>query len=146
MQNDRRITTLDLGNFYKNSVGLNHIFDAMNNHVQHANSGNYPPYNIIEVSEDKYKIEIAVAGFGENDIKVTADNGQLIVLGSKICDETANFLHNGISARDFDRSFQLADYVEVQSAEVENGILSICLERIVPDALKPKEIEVKYIK
>ena len=99
--------------------------------------------NIIEVSEDKNKIEVAVSGFAENDISVMVEHGQLIIEGSKVVEETAVFLHNGISARDFSRSFTLADYVEVQSAEVENGILSVCLERIVPEAMKPKEIKVK---
>jgi len=146
MQNERRITTLDLTPFYKNTVGLHQIFNSMNNTAHYANTGNYPPYNIIEVSENKYKIEVAIAGFAEDDIKVSSQNGRLVIEGHKIVDETADFLHNGISSKDFERSFQLADYVEVQSAEVKNGILSVCLERIVPDALKPKEIKVKFLK
>jgi len=147
-----RLTTLNLAPFYKNTVGLNHLFDQTLNRVEHANGSNYPPYNIISVSEDKYRVEIAIAGFGQDDITVTSQDGQLVVDGdSRIATsieepETVkvNYLHHGISNKTFRRTFQLADYVEIQSAEVSNGILVIELERIVPDSLKPKQIEVKF--
>jgi molecular chaperone IbpA len=150
-----RITSLDLNPFYRNSVGIDRLMCNMLDRVQHANSGNYPPYNIIQLSNDRYRIEVAVAGFAEDEIKVTADNGQLIILGGtnkcdcnenegcSDCDET-KYVHRGISSKSFDRTFQLAEHVEVQGASVINGILKIDLERIVPDNLKPKQIEVKF--
>jgi molecular chaperone IbpA len=113
--------------------------------IEHNNAGSYPPYNIIAVNDDEYVIEIAIAGFDQNEITVTAQHGELRVEGTKTETEESegpNYLHRGISARRFQRTFNLADYVEVQSAQAKDGILTIGLQRQVPDALKPKQIEV----
>ncbi len=140
------LNKFDLTPFYRNSVGidrLSRLFDEMDR--RDLNAGNYPPYNIIAKDENHYVIEMAVAGFGQEDIAVTANNGQLVVTGEKKEEtvEEGEVLHRGISARQFVRTFQLDDYVEVKDAELKDGILVIALERVLPDSLKPKHIEVR---
>ena len=141
-----RLTSLDLQPFYRNSVGIDHLFDTMINRIDNANSTNYPPYNIIKIDDDNYKIEVAVAGFTKGEIDVQTHDGQLIITGDKQAQEVedGNYLHNGISNRKFLRTFELSDYVEVASAEVKDGILSVQLERNVPDSMKPKTIDINF--
>lgn len=140
-----RLTTLDLQPFYRNSVGIDRLFDSMLSRIDSTTSTNYPPYNIIKKDEDNYVIEIATAGFAEGEIDVQVNDGQLIVTGEKAESETeVNYLHQGIGTRKFVRSFQLAEYVEVKSATVENGILIVQLEREVPETMKPKSIAITY--
>jgi HSP20 family molecular chaperone IbpA len=108
------------------------------------NIPNYPPYNIKKVDDTHYVIEMAVAGFGQSDIDIEMDGGKLVVRGSITADEQAeNFLFKGIANRAFTRSFVLNDEVEVKDAEMFNGMLKIALERLVPEAKKPKKITVK---
>ena len=140
-----RLTTLDLQPFYRNSVGIDRLFDSMLSRIDSTTSTNYPPYNIIKKDEDNYVIEIATAGFAEGEIDVQVNDGQLIVTGEKAEGEAeVNYLHQGIGTRKFVRTFQLAEYVEVKSATVENGILVVSLEREVPETMKPKSIAITY--
>lgn len=106
---------------------------------------NYPPYNIKKTGENTYVIEIAVAGFGQQDIEIELADGKLVVKGSMKSDDKANdvFLFKGISNRAFTRNFVLDDQIEVQDAEMFNGMLKVFLERIIPEHRKPKKIEVK---
>jgi len=137
-----QLTTKDLTPFYRNSVGI----DRLMNHLMSTNSSTtgYPPYNIIKNDEDTFLIEVAVAGFDKGDINVMEENGQLIVTGDKQEDDTREFQHQGIGYRKFTRTFQLADYMKVELAEVKNGILKVYLKRIIPDSLKPKQIDIIY--
>jgi len=140
-----RITSLDLQPFYRNSIGIDRLFDSMLSRIDNSTSNNYPPYNIIKKDDDNYVIEVATAGFAEGEIDVQVNDGQLIVTGEKAETETeVNYLHQGIGTRKFVRSFQLAEYVEVKSATVENGILVVTLERLVPETMKPKSIAITY--
>jgi len=140
-----RITSLDLQPFYRNSIGIDRLFDSMLSRIDNSTSTNYPPYNIIKKDDDNYVIEVATAGFAEGEIDVQVNDGQLIVTGEKAETETeVNYLHQGIGTRKFVRSFQLAEYVEVKSATVENGILVVTLEREVPETMKPKSIAITY--
>jgi molecular chaperone IbpA len=119
----------------------------MLNRIEHSNSTtNYPPYNIIKIDDDNYKIEVAVAGFTKGEINVQTHDGQLIITGEKQDQEVAdvNYLHSGIGNRKFLRTFELSDYVEVASAEVKDGILTVDLERHVPETMKPKTIDINY--
>ena len=144
-----RLTTLDLSPFYRNSIGVDRLFDRLMGQIDAGSSTNYPPYNIVKTGDNTYQIEVAVAGFNEGDIDVTFHDGQLIITGEqkdKQESETISFLHRGISARKFIRTFQLADYVEVQDAQVANGILTVSLKHIVPDTMKPKSIAITYTK
>lgn len=111
-----------------------------------TNSSGYPPYDLIKVDEDTYEIDIALAGFSKEDINVTVDNGSLIIKGDKQSntnDESGTTVYKGISSRKFTRIFALGEYMEVTSAELEDGLLTIKVERIVPEDKKPKQIEVK---
>ena len=140
-----RLTALDLQPFYRNSIGIDRWFDTVLDSIEHSSTTNYPPYNIVKKDDDNYTIELAVAGFTEGEINVTTHDGQLVIKGEKVeQEEEQNYLHKGISARKFERSFTLNDYVEVASATVANGILSIDLERHVPESMKPKTIAIDY--
>ena len=144
-----RLSSLDLTPFYRNSVGIDRLFDTMINRIDNASSqGNYPPYNIIQKSDDNYIIEVAVAGFAEGEIDVQSHDGQLVITGEKPegidTENEVNYLHQGIGGRKFVRTFQLAEYVEVTTASVANGILTVSLEREVPEAMKPKSIAISY--
>lgn len=138
-----RITTLDLPQLYRNSIGLDSIFDSLLGRLDH-NQSNYPPYNIVKSDDDNYTIEIAVAGFAQGDIDIQVKEGELIITGAKADEDDTQYLHHGIGTRKFTRTFNLAEYVEVKSAICENGVLSIALERNIPEAMKPKSIAINY--
>ena len=124
-------------------------FDTMFNDFEHRYANqlkdNYPPYNIVKHNEDTYEIEIAVTGFAKDEIIVEIDQNQLIVKGirNKNSDVTAEFLHRGLALRDFTRLWTLAEHMEVGEGTIKNGVLTIELKRIVPDALKPRVLKLK---
>ena len=142
-----RLTALDLQPFYRNSIGVDRLFNTILTNIEHSSqANNYPPYNIIKKDDDNYTIEIAVAGFTEGEIDVSTHDGVLIIKGEKAEEQKieVEYLHQGIGTRRFERTFNLSDYVEVVSAVVANGILSVDLERNVPDSMKPKTIAIDY--
>lgn len=141
-----RLTSIDLTPFYRNSVGIDRLFDRIVNQLDHATGGNYPPYNIIETAENHYEIQLAVAGFSQGEIDITVKDGELVITGEKTDQVPENYIfrHQGISARKFIRTFSLADNVEVREALARDGILTIKLERIIPESLKSKKIEIAY--
>lgn len=139
------LRALDIPSIHKFAVGFDSIFDEINRISTQRD--NYPPYNVIKHSDDNFAIELAVAGFNEGDIAITLEKQLLTVKGEQVQDldaKESEYLHRGISARNFVRTFTLADYVEVVTAKVENGILKIDLERKVPDEQKPKTIQIVY--
>lgn len=121
-------------------------FDRYFNIPQHTTS-NYPPHNIVKYSEDTYAIEVAVAGFQKEEVTVEVDQDQLTIRGVKNRPNESTgqieYLHRGLAARDFEQTFTLAEYMIVRGAKVENGMLQIDIQRVVPEALKPRQIEVK---
>ena len=135
----------DLPALHRMTVGFDRLFDEMmgrqwQNSVTTSNQG-YPPYNVERLADDAYRITLAVEGFGEQDITVTVEDGTLSVVGQiKDKDEDENMLHRGIAQRQFSRSFRLADYVEVEKAQLKDGMLTLDLVRNVPEAMKPKVI------
>jgi molecular chaperone IbpA len=141
-----RLTSLDLTPFYRNAVGFDRLFDRLTANIDYAasNATNYPPYDIIRTGDESYRIQLAVAGFQQADIKIELKEGVLSISGSTNKDDDVEYLHQGISARAFHRTFNLAEYVEVKGAVIKDGILKIDLERIVPEVMKPKTIEIKY--
>jgi molecular chaperone IbpA len=146
-----RLTTLDLSPFYRNSIGIDHLFDRMINQIDTAaaSTTNYPPYNIVKTGDNTYEIQVAVAGFTQGEVTVNVNEGQLIITGEKLSTDLPEghvYEHQGISARRFIRTFTLADYVEVTSAQSRDGILTVSLERRVPEALQPKTIAITYEK
>ena len=143
-----KITTLDLSPFYRNSIGVDKLFDRLMGQIDAGGTAqNYPPYNIITTGENTYIIQVAVAGFTQGEVQVEVKEGQLIITGEKDTSDTTemwHYEHQGISARRFIRTFTLADYVEVTSAISKDGILTVKLERQVPEAMKPKTIAISY--
>jgi len=141
-----KITSFDLTPLYRNSIGIDRLFDRIVNQIDHTAQTNYPPYNIVETGENTYEVQIAVAGFSQGELDITVKDNELIVIGEKTeaMPDTHVYRHQGISARKFIRTFNLSDYVEVKSAIARDGILIIKLERIVPETMKPKKISINY--
>jgi molecular chaperone IbpA len=151
MTRELTLRTLDIPSIHKFGIGFDSILDElMRVNAQQTNT-NYPPYNIVKHSEDAFAIELAVAGFREGDIKITLEKNVLTIKGEQTVsldelEKEVEYVHRGISARNFDRTFTLADYVEVLGAKAENGILTIELERQVPEEQKPKTVAITYNK
>jgi molecular chaperone IbpA len=134
----------DLAPLYRSTVGFDRLASILDQ-VMAADVGQntYPPYNIEKTGENAYRITLAVAGFSEDELSIEAREGQLFVSGRKAeVEEKASVLHRGIATRAFERRFQLADHVRVAEAVTENGLLHIDLVREVPEALKPRKIEI----
>jgi molecular chaperone IbpA len=139
-----KLTTLDLSPFYRNSVGLDRLFDTMLNRGDNNVNAGYPPYNLIKNDDDHYEVQLALAGFKSTEIDVSVKDGQLIVKADRAeTEESGEYIHRGIGVRSFIRTFQLGDYVEVVTAQLVDGILSIKLERLVPEGLKPRKITIE---
>ena len=128
--------------FRKTTVGFDGIFDRLKSVAENLPKVNYPPYNIKRVSENVYVIELAVAGFGKNEIEIELQEGVLKVKGQIESDETSDYLFQGIANRAFIRSFTLADTVQVKNADLINGMLKIWLERFIPEEKKAKIIPI----
>jgi molecular chaperone IbpA len=142
-----KITALDLNPFYRNSIGVDRLFDRILNQIDSTANTNYPPYNLLETGENSYELQLAVAGFTQGEIEINVKEGEVIVSGEKVPEHLPDghkYHHQGISARRFVRSWSLGNYVEVESAIVKDGILTIKLERRVPEAMKPKTIAITY--
>ncbi len=134
--------TVDLTPLYRSVVGFDRLADLLDSASTEASSG-YPPYNIERTGENAYRIEIAVAGFKTEDLNIEVKENLLTVQGRKVAnDEAKRYLHRGLAERNFDRRFQLADYVVVEDAQLANGLLAISLKRELPEALKPRRIEI----
>jgi molecular chaperone IbpA len=137
--------TIDLTPLYRSTVGFDRFASMLDSALAHDSTPSYPPYNIEKTGENAYRISIAVAGFAEEDLSIEAREGMLIVTGRRQGaedDSTRTYLYRGIAERAFERRFQLADHVKATGATVENGLLHIALEREVPEALKPRRIEI----
>lgn len=140
------MTYLSLNNLedlHRISVGFDNMFNRLHNMPTLGTGAGYPPYNVIKTSDTLTTIEIAVAGFRPEDLDVSLQNGLLSVSGENTIDTSAQYLYRGIATRKFNRSWQLADGVEVKSASAENGLLVITLEHLVPEQDKPKKIAIK---
>lgn len=138
-----RFDTNALQHLNRALIGFDRIFDNFENRYQNS-ATNYPPYNVLKHDDNNFEVEIAVAGFDKEDISIEVDQDQLIIKGHRPKDDDASkYLHRGLAARDFERVFTLAEYMEVGDAELTNGILSVKLTRIVPEALKPRLIAIK---
>jgi molecular chaperone IbpA len=139
---DLDMRTFDLSPLYRSTVGFDHVFGLLDS-LAGADQQTYPPYNIERTGENAYRITMAVAGFGEGDLSLEAKENVLTVKGERK-PETGDteFLYRGIASRAFERRFQLADYVEVKGANLENGLLHIDLVREIPEAMKPRTITI----
>src|SRR5262245_9539459 len=135
--------SLDLSPLFRSTVGFDHLSQLFEDSFSDVVPG-YPPYNIEKLDENEYRIVMAVAGFGAEDVKVTAKENTLVVEGKQSDKTNGNrYLHRGIAARAFERTFELADHIQVMGAKLENGLLVVELKREIPEALKPRVIPIQ---
>jgi molecular chaperone IbpA len=134
--------TFDFAPLWRSTIGFDHLANLVDSTLRQANEDNYPPYNIERSSEDHYRITLAVAGFGVDDIAVTAEQNALTIEGKKPEKAAGEYLYQGIAARPFRRVFNLADYVQVKQASFKDGLLVIDLVRELPEAMRPRRIQI----
>lgn len=136
----------DLTPFYRSTVGFDRLFSRLNQGAADSGSSGYPPYNIESTGENAYRISVAVSGFAPNELSIVAKENTLTIKGEKAANENSGderkLLYRGIAARAFERTFQLADFVLVKSASLENGLLHVDLVREIPEAAKPRVIPI----
>ena len=137
MRND-----FDFTPFRRSTVGFDRLFEMFENGGMGSGSEAYPPFNLEQESDDRYRITLAVAGFAQDEIEITAKQNLLIVSARKQEHENRQFVHRGIATRSFERRFVLGDYVQVRNAELRDGLLSIELVREIPEEMKPRKIEI----
>jgi len=133
--------TYNFAPLWRSTIGFDRLFDLLDE-SQHRTEDNYPPYNIERLGEDRYQISLALAGFAPDEIAVTAEQNVLTVEGRKSDKDQRDYLYQGISARQFKRQFNLADYVQVKTASFDNGLLRVELVREIPEAMKPRRIAI----
>ncbi len=136
-------TSYDYTPLFRSSVGFDRVFSLLENAQRARSISDWPPYDIAKIGDDSYRISIAVAGFEQADLDITFQSNLLTVTGKR--QETANdgYLHRGIAGRPFEHRFELADHVRVNGADLKNGLLSIDLVREIPEALKPRKIDIQ---
>lgn len=138
--------SVDYTPFYRTIVGFDRLANLIDSASKQEPSNGYPPYNIEQLGENDYRVELAVAGFGEDDLTVEVQENVLTVSGRKAdrteADDGPRYVHRGIAERAFERRFHLADHVNVEAAELKNGMLSVRLQREIPEAAKPRRIEI----
>ncbi|UIJ44835.1 Hsp20 family protein [Sphingomonas cannabina] len=135
-------TNYDFTPFRRSTVGFDRLFDLLENGLTSQIADGYPPFDLVRDGEDRYRIDMAVAGFRPDEIEVTAHQNMLTVSGRKQDSDDSRYIHRGIAARDFERRFGLADYVQVKNADLRDGMLSIELVREIPEAMKPRKIAI----
>ncbi|CAE6877644.1 Hsp20 family protein [Vibrio sp. B1FLJ16] len=133
---------VDFSPLYRNAIGFDRLLNLMEAGSAKNSSGGYPPYNIEQKDEHNFRITMAVAGFAEEQLDLTQNENMLIVKGERKEEENKNYVYQGIAERDFERKFQLADYVKVTGASMENGLLHIDLVREIPEAMQPRKIAI----
>ncbi len=131
--------TIDFAPFFRSTVGFDRLFDMLD---QADVAQSYPPYNIERTDDTHYSITLAVAGFAEKDLSIETRDGVLTISGKREDVQKSSYLYQGIAGRAFERRFQLAEHVEVKAAKLENGLLHIALERVVPEEKKPRRIAI----
>jgi molecular chaperone IbpA len=135
-------TNFDFTPFRRSTVGFDRLFDLLENGTSPSVADNFPPFDIEQDGEDRYRITLAVAGFTQQEIDITSKQNLLVVTGAKSEDKERSYIHRGIAARAFERRFVLGDYVQVKGAELKDGLLTIELAREIPDEMKPRKIEI----
>lgn len=135
-------TNLDLSPLFRSSIGFDRMLDALQAANRIETIDNWPPYDIVKTGQDDYRIAMAVAGFSQGELTMTQEQNLLIISGQKANAEDVQYLHRGIAGRSFQRRFELADHVKVVGADLVNGLLTIDLKREIPEAMKPRRIEI----
>jgi molecular chaperone IbpA len=139
-----KIDTAALNQLNRALIGFDRMVDDFENRWANSVQTNYPPHNVLRTGENTYEIELAITGFDKSEIAVEVNNDHLVIRGERLREEDAEtvYLHRGLATRDFQKIFPLADHVEVKSSRIKNGILTVYLERIVPESLKPRSIPI----
>jgi molecular chaperone IbpA len=136
-------TAFDFSPLYRSTVGFDRLFDLLDQTARVETAAHWPPYNVEKAGDDHYRITMAVAGFGSDEIEITQTENTLQISGQKQPEqENGQFLHRGIATRAFKQTFNLADYVKVTNAKLENGLLTVDLVREVPEEMKPRRIQI----
>ncbi|MFQ2823078.1 Hsp20 family protein [Aeromonas allosaccharophila] len=133
--------SIDFSPLYRSAIGFDRLANLIESAASNGNAG-YPPYNIEQLGDNDYRISMAAAGFAQEELELSFQENLLMVKGNKQADTGRNYLYQGIAERGFERRFQLADYVRVKGADLKNGLLHIELVREVPEAMKPRKIEI----
>jgi molecular chaperone IbpA len=136
-------TTLDFSPLFRYGIGFDRVFDLLDSASRITAIDNWPPYDIVKTGDDTYRITMAVAGFGRDELTVTHQPNLLVVSGEKSGQDEGTYLHRGIAGRAFERRFELADHVEVSGASMDNGLLRIELKRELPEGMKPRRIAIE---
>ena len=139
------MTTFDFSPLFRTSIGYDRLASLLNSANRLEQGAGFPPYNIQKAGEDRYRITMAVAGFSQDELNITTENNRLVVTGEKAEEKETDdnaFLYRGIATRSFERRFNLAEHVRVKGAALDNGLLHIELEREIPEAMKPRTIEI----
>jgi molecular chaperone IbpA len=142
----KEIVRFDTSALNRAFIGLDTMFNDVEHRLANQIQTNYPPYNVIKHDEDNYEVQLAVAGFRQDEVDITVENTQLMIKGTKFEEaDTKEYLYRGLAARDFERHFTLGQYLEVNGAEIKDGLLIVKLKRNVPEAMKPRKIEIKAL-
>lgn len=135
-------SAFDFAPYRRSTIGFDRLFDLLENNGLGQGSESYPPFDLIQVDNNHYRINLAVAGFARDEIDITAQQNQLIVTGKKSDDDKVDYIHRGIANRQFERRFGLADFIKVTEADLKNGLLSIDLVREIPEAMRPRKVSI----
>lgn len=140
-----QLVRFDTNSLNRALLGFDELFNNIENRFANQINNNYPPYNILKHDENSYELEIAVTGFAKDEVTVEIDQNQLVVKGERKREESeeTQYLHKGLANRDFTRSWTLAEHMEVGEGSIKNGVLTIALKRVVPEALKPRVLKIK---
>jgi molecular chaperone IbpA len=140
---NQQIVRFDTNALNRALLGFDSLFNDFEGRFANQIKDNYPPYNILKHSEDSYEIEVAVTGFAPEEVTVEIDQNQLVIKGQRLREvDEPQYLHRGLATRDFTRSWTLAEHMEVGEGKIKNGVLTIALTRVVPEALKPRQLKI----
>jgi molecular chaperone IbpA len=135
-------SAFDFAPYRRSTIGFDRLFDLLENSALGQGAENYPPFDLIKLDDNHYRINLAVAGFNRDEIDITVQQNQLIVSGRKDGDGQVDYIHRGIANREFERRFGLADFIKVTDADLKDGMLSIDLVREIPEAMRPRKIAI----
>jgi molecular chaperone IbpA len=135
-------SAFDFAPYRRSTIGFDRLFDLLENSSLSQGAENYPPFDLIKLDDNRYRINLAVAGFTRHEIDITAQQNQLVVTGRKGDDDKVDYIHRGIANRQFERRFGLADFIKVTDADMRDGLLSIDLVREIPEAMRPRKISI----
>ena len=135
-------SAFDFAPYRRSTIGFDRLFDLLENSGLGQGSESYPPFDLIQVDNNHYRINLAVAGFSRDEIDITAQQNQLIVSGKKSDDDKVDYIHRGIANRQFERRFGLADFIKVTEADLRDGLLSVDLVREIPEAMRPRKVSI----